>query len=121
MAKKMALAVVGAAPPEPPRKLGPTGGDLWRTVQAEYAIRDCGGVETLMQVCAAVDRLEAIAERISRDGEVIETARGPKAHPLLRDEIQIRAFIVRSLTRLGLNVQEIKPLGRPGYALGVTG
>ena len=28
----------------------------------------------------------------------------PKAHPLLRDETQIRAFICRGLSRLGLNV-----------------
>jgi hypothetical protein len=38
----------------------------------------------------------------------------PKAHPLLRDETQIRAFICRGLSRLGLNVEAIKPVGRPG-------
>jgi hypothetical protein len=44
---------------------------------------------------------------------VVQTGSGPKAHPALRDELAGRAFIVRTLERLGLNVETIKPMGRP--------
>jgi hypothetical protein len=52
-------------------------------------------------------------QAIDRDGEVVHTRNGPKAHPALRDELAGRAFIVRTLERLGLNVETIKPMGRP--------
>jgi hypothetical protein len=97
----------------PPRKLGQHGFSLWNSVQNAYRIDDVGGIELLAQVCAAADRVEALAERISADGEVIHTPAGPKAHPALRDELAGRAFIVRTLERLGLNVETIKPMGRP--------
>jgi hypothetical protein len=97
----------------PPRKLGQHGMSLWNSVQTAYQIDDVGGVELLAQACAASDRVEALAERISVDGEVIHTRNGPKAHPALRDELAGRAFIVRTLERLGLNVETIKPMGRP--------
>jgi hypothetical protein len=86
---------------------------LWRSVQHAYRIDDAGGTELLAQACAAADRVEALAERISADGEVVSTRAGPKAHPALRDELAGRAFIVRTLERLGLNVETIKPIGRP--------
>jgi hypothetical protein len=97
----------------PPRKLGHHGLSLWNSVQNAYRIDDVGGIELLTQACAASDRVEALAERITADGEVVHTRAGPKAHPALRDELAGRAFIVRTLERLGLNVEAIKPMGRP--------
>ena len=102
----------------PPRKLGHHGLSLWNSIQSAYRIDDVGGIELLTQVCAAADRVEALAERISADGEVVHTRTGPKAHPALRDELAGRAFIVRTLERLGLNVETIKPMGRPGKGWG---
>lgn len=100
----------------PPRKLGQHGLSLWNSVQTAYRIDDAGGIELLAQACAAADRVEALAERITTDGEVVNTRAGPKAHPALRDELAGRAFIVRTLERLGLNVETIKPLGRPSHS-----
>jgi hypothetical protein len=100
----------------PPRKLGKFGLSLWNRVQSEYRVDDIGGVEILMQICAAGDRLEALGEEIRRDGTVIRTRSGPRAHPLLKEELGLRAFIVRGLQRLGLNVETMKPLGRPSGA-----
>ena len=97
----------------PPRKLGQYGLSLRNSIQGAYRIDDVGGIELLAQACAAADRVEALAERISADGEVVHTPAGPKAHPALRDELAGRAFIVRTLERLGLNVETVKPLGRP--------
>lgn len=82
-------------------------------MQTEYRIDDAGGIELLAQACAAADRVEALAERINVDGEVVHTRAGPKAHPALRDELAGRAFICRTLERLGLNLETIKPIGRP--------
>ena len=103
----------------PPRKLGKHGRSLWDAVMAEYRIDDRGGMELLVQACAAADRVEALAERINSDGEVIHTRTGPKAHPALRDELAGRAFIVRTLERLGLNLETVKPVGRPAGGLGI--
>jgi hypothetical protein len=100
----------------PPRKLGEHGLALWNSVQTTYHVDDAGGVELLAQACAAADRVEALAERINADGEVVQTRTGPKAHPALRDELAGRAFICRTLERLGLNVETIKPIGRPSSA-----
>jgi hypothetical protein len=107
-------ALTGVAPP---RKLGQHGLSLWNSVQNAYRIDDVGGIELLAQACAAADRVEALAERITADGEVVNTRAGPKAHPALRDELAGRAFVVRTLERLGLNVETIKPLGRPPKGL----
>jgi hypothetical protein len=87
--------------------------NLWSTITSEYNITDAGGIEILMQVCAATDRVESLAEQINEEGETIMIKGVPKSHPLLRDEIQIRAFVVRGLQRLGLNVEAVKPVGRP--------
>jgi hypothetical protein len=97
----------------PPRELGQHGLALRNAVMAEYRIEDRGGIELLAQVCAAQDRVKSLKAAIDRDG----TKNGPKAHPALRDELQIRSFICRTLERLGLNVEVVKPVDRPsGYA-----
>jgi hypothetical protein len=41
-----------------------------------------------------------------------------REHPLLRTELQNRAFAARQLDRLGVNKQPIKPMGRPPRAVG---
>jgi hypothetical protein len=120
MKKKPGISLVHQPTPDPPRKLGEAGHDLWRAVQEQYGIADIGGVEVLLQICLALDRLEALAARISRDGEVVETPRGPRAHPAMRDETQLRAFVVRSVQKLGLSIEPLKRIGRPSYGLGVS-
>jgi hypothetical protein len=120
MAKSPDLTVVDPTSTgiSPPRKLGEHGLSLWNAIMTEYAITDRGGIELLAQVCAAEDRVEALASRIDADGEVVHTRNGPKAHPALRDELAGRAFIVRTLERLGLNMETVKPVGRPSKPVG---
>jgi hypothetical protein len=103
----------------PPRPLGQQGRALWDRVQREYRLEDVGGIEILAQICGAEDRLEALREQINQDGALLRTRNGFKANPLLRDETALRAFIVRSIERLGLNVEAVKSPGRPpGGGLG---
>jgi hypothetical protein len=110
------LTVVGdAAPPaKPPRTLGQHGGDLWRSIMSEYVIDDSGGREMLCQACQALDRAETCREAINKDGELIKSKTlGIREHPLLKHELAARSFVVRTLQRLGLDVEAVKPMGRP--------
>ena len=115
MPKKPALSVVNLVRkvPEPPPELGEHGGNLWRSVMEQYDIVDAGGWETLRQACLACDRAEACRKLIDEDGEMIRTKTGVRSHPLLRDEIQNRSFVVKAIQRLGLDLEPIKSIGRP--------
>jgi hypothetical protein len=87
----------------------------------EYRIEDRGGIEILAQCCASLDRAENLAEAIARDGDVVRSRNGvPKSHPAIRDELAARAFVCRALERLGLNLETIKPQGRPPRPFGWT-
>jgi hypothetical protein len=107
------IASSAAIPIPPGRELGEHGAALWARVQTEFRISDVGGVELLMQACLASDRAEALRARIDEDGETIHTKLGLKAHPCLKDEIACRSFIVRTLERLGVTLEPLKPIGHP--------
>jgi hypothetical protein len=116
MAKKPPLTLVRSTPkgPAPPRSLDKPGLSLWNSIQTEYDISDSGGAEMLLQACGALDRAEALRAEIDKDGEIIRTRSGIKVHPGVKDELACRAFVVRTLQRLGLNFEAIKPaVGRP--------
>ena len=124
MAKNPELKVVpsGDVPvAQPSRKLGKHGTALWRSVMAEYQIIDSGGVEMLTAAAQQLDRAESLREQIDRDGEIIRTKAGLKEHPGLRHELAARAFVVRTLARLGLDVEVVKPVGRPPSPVGWKG
>ena len=118
---KPLLTIVGSektTTTQPPRKLGKHGQSLWTTVLAEYDISDRGGVEILVQACLSLDRAEECADQINVDGPTIMTKSGMREHPLLKNELANRAFVCRSLQRLGLNLEVVKPtVGRPGRSL----
>jgi hypothetical protein len=109
------VPTTSASPPpcSPPRALGQHGRQLWTTITGAYDIADEGGREILAQACGALDRAEALREAIDEDGEIIRSKSGIKDHPGLKHELANRAFVVRSLQRLGLDVEAIKPVGRP--------
>jgi Phage terminase, small subunit len=119
MAKKPRLTLVNPSKLNPTRTsstLGPSGTHLWNSIQDEYRIDDAGGRAMLLQICAAVDRAEECAEAIDRDGPMIRTKNGLREHPLLKTEIASRAFVVRSLHRLGLDIEP--PRSTPGRPSG---
>lgn len=100
----------------PPRPLGQHGVALWQAITSSYGIDDEGGRQLLAQTCEAVDRVESLRAEIDRDGQLISTRTGVRDHPLLRHELSGRAFITRSLARLGVLDEPIKSIGRPpGY------
>ena len=108
--------------PAPPCKLGAVGMSLWTDIVRAYEFSDRASYETLAQACAAADRAERCREQIDADGEVIRTKAGPRDHPLLKHEIAARSFVVRTLARLGLDLEPVRAgPGRPGGgAVGVS-
>lgn len=66
-----------------------------------------------MEACAELDRAEELASHIKANGAVIYSKSGPKPNPCLKEELAARAFVVRTLVRLGIATEAIKPVGRP--------
>jgi hypothetical protein len=88
-------------------------------VHAEYEIPDAGGIELLTLACQARDRAAECRAQIDKDGLTLTTERGVFAHPLLKHELQAQAFVARTLARLGLDVEPIRPnVGRPPGLVG---
>jgi hypothetical protein len=113
------LSLVGLASslPEPPTSLGPAGIALWKAIMNDYVVADAGGLTLLEEACCARDRAEKLRIEIDRDGEILHTARGLKEHPGLKAELAARAFITRTLQRLGINLEVVRPSpGRPAGA-----
>jgi hypothetical protein len=116
---KAPLNLVPSTPPQtganPPRTLGNHGLSLWNRIMSEYDVRDAGGVEMLTLACEALDRAEALRGEIERDGPVLRGRGLVKEHPGLKHELAARSFVVRTLHRLGLDVEPIRAgVGRPG-------
>src|ERR687888_265306 len=104
MTRKSTLSVVESDPTggaEPPRKLGDHGRALWDRIMTAYDIADEAGREMLAQACAALDRTEALREQIERDGVTIIVRGAAREHPGLKAELAGRAFVVRTLQKLG--------------------
>jgi hypothetical protein len=117
MAKKPPLELVGSStanPLAPPATLGKAGRSQWESIQSEYGINDSGGLALLQQVCAAVDEIAECTAVIARDGAMVRGKFGPREHPLLRHQLALRAFVCRTVQRLGLNLEPVKSVGRPG-------
>jgi P27 family predicted phage terminase small subunit len=109
------LALVSGQPstiPPPPRPLKAAGRDLWDNVQSEYNIADAAGVELLLQCCHASDRIQELSDSIAEDGAVIRTKGGVRANAAIRDELHARAFVVRTLEKLGLTLEALKPVNQ---------
>jgi P27 family predicted phage terminase small subunit len=119
--KRPSLSIVPApSTPKPPRSLGEAGKYLWNDIQAETAIEDPASMELLFQACSAADRAARLKTIIDADGELIESRTGAvKAHPLIAGEMQARALVVRFLSKLGLTVEPLQPIGRPAGRRGV--
>jgi hypothetical protein len=52
---------------------------------------------------------------------VIHTKSGVRVHPAAREELAARAFVVRTLEKLGVTTEAIKAPGRPGVGVGCKG
>ena len=128
MAKKhlgkppLALVTPGTTGASPPRSLGQHGRSLWDRIMSEYDVADSGGIEMLAQACAGADLAETLCAEIERDGAVIRQRGAVRAHPAIKDLVACRSFVVRTLIKLGLNFEPVRPaVGRPGKFAGWAG
>ncbi len=117
MPRKPTLTVVNSATasgPPPPASLGESGRRLWQQLHSDYVIEDASGLEMLTQICAAADTVSLCEAEIAQDGPTIRTKAGLKDHPLLKHQLAARSFIVRSLHRLGFDIEPPRAsVGRP--------
>jgi len=81
----------------------------------EYDIQDAGGLELLLLACEGTDRIWSLRQEITRDGAVIRSRNGGiKEHPALKAEVACMSFVTRTLQRLGLQFEPVRPsVGRP--------
>jgi hypothetical protein len=100
----------------PPATLGQPGTNLWRSIMSEYALRDSGGLTMLEQACIGIDRAAEAADTVAREGITIKTPSGLKEHPAAKTELMYRSFVVRTLAKLGLDVEPVRAKGRPTTA-----
>lgn len=123
MTKSKNLQIVSPEPfaiDDHPPNLGEHGLALWRDVQRQYAMTDAGGCEMLRQACQSADRAAALRDQIDRDGVLLRTKTGVRDHPLLKHEIAARSFVVRTLARLGLDLEPVRSgPGRPSGPRGI--
>ena len=98
----------------PPGKLGPTGLSLWSDITMAYDFHDRASFETLYQACSAADRAATLRDAIDQDGQIIRTGKMLRDHPAPKHELANRAFVVRLLAKLGLDLEPVRPsVGRP--------
>jgi hypothetical protein len=115
------FSVVGphAIDDQPPRPLGEHGMRLWRSILAEYQIDDVAGRELLCLAAQGLDRAEALAAEVAADGMTVRGRTGVRAHPAIKEELAARAFVVRTLGRLGLNFEPLR--AAPGHPPNLRG
>lgn len=99
---------------QPPRTLGKHGRSLWDRIQFEYDVSDAAGIEMLAQACSGLDLAEQLHAEVERDGAVVRVRGAVRTHPAVKDLIGARAFVVRTLIKLGLNFEPVRSsAGRP--------
>jgi hypothetical protein len=118
---KVVPPVPGPVAIEPPGKLGDVGLSLWRDIVSCYEFSDRASYETLFQACAAADRAAKLRDLIDEAGEVVWIKGVVRDHPALKHEIANRSFVVRTLARLGLDLEPVRAgPGRPPRGIGIT-
>lgn len=111
--KKPALKVIGPTDdlPGPPEHLGPSGLELWRSIQASYALDDPGGLALLQVAAEAADRVASVRRQLDDEGEVILIRGVPRAHPAAAIERDARAAMIRAIKELHLDIEPLRDRG----------
>lgn len=101
---------------DPPRNLDKAGRSLWDRIMSDYQIEDSGGLEMLGQACAALDRAEECRSLVASEGILIKVKGGLRENPAAKIELANRAFVVRTLGHLGLEIEATNQDDRPTRA-----
>ncbi len=99
--------------PPPPDGAGPAGRALWRALTTTYELEEHEAV-LLKEVVRRTDHLDQLAELVQRDGPVVASPQGPRAHPALVEGRQQRLLLARLLRSLQLPTgSQEDPAGEP--------
>jgi P27 family predicted phage terminase small subunit len=105
----------GLRSPRPPAGLCPASRALWRRLVREYAITDSGGLALLELAAQAYRRLVEARAILDKQGVTITDRHGQlRAHPLVNVERDARIAVVATLKQLGLDLEPVGNVGRPG-------
>ena len=103
-----------ASPLDPPPTLSPVAASWWRKIVLEHQVDDSGGRLLLEQALQAFDRLTEARARLAKDGSFIQNRfHEIRPHPALQVERDSRAALLAALKALALDLEPLRPVGRP--------
>jgi hypothetical protein len=91
--------------PKPPAGTGKAGAKLWRAVLTEYDLEE-HELLLLREATRTVDTLDLLEARVARDGPLLGSSQGERAHPALVEARQQRITLARLLAALRLPAGE---------------
>lgn len=86
-------------------RLRAPGRRLWSSVVDEWDLEKFE-ISLLVQAVTCVDQLDQLDALVRKDGPVVESPQGPKAHPALVESRQQKLVLARLLAALRLPVGE---------------
>jgi hypothetical protein len=119
----MGVVTVRKAPEAPPEGLGAEALALWASVVDDYTLEEHERT-LLVQAVRTVDLLEKLDAEVRRDGPLVESPQGRKAHPAATEARQQRIALARLLAALRLPAGEDgeqQAGARPQRRVGVRG
>lgn len=106
--------------PKPPTGTSEAGRRLWCAVVAEYEL-DEHELALLREAVRTVTLLGELDAAVRRDGALLDTAKGPRAHPAVVEARQQRITLARLLAALRMPADVQHGDGRPQRRTGVRG
>lgn len=111
-------------PPTAPSGLKDSGRRLWKAAVDVFDL-DEHELALLREACRTVDSLDALQAAVDRDGVVVQSPQGVKAHPALVEVRQQRITFARLVAQLGIPTDDDGKAGkqhRPARGVyGITG
>jgi phage terminase small subunit len=98
----------------PPAGLSDRAKKLWRAALADFELSPAE-LEVLRSACETLDRADAAAKIVKREGVTVKDRYGsPKAHPAVDAELRARGLFARLVRQLGIEFEEAEADESPG-------
>ncbi len=99
--------------PRPPAGLREAGKLLWKRIIAEFDLED-HALAVLELICQAQDRWADARKVLDAEGVItLDRFDQKRAHPAAAVERDSRQAVVRGLRSMGLDLEPVRPPGRP--------
>lgn len=98
----------------PPSHLSAPARRWFKSMQTEYGITDSGGLSLLIAAAEAWQRAAEARALVSKAGCVVQDRFGQSVpHPAVKIERESRGQLLTALKALQLDIEPVKPPGRP--------